>query len=194
MRAMIALMSVLSLSLVPACAHTPPAAAAKEPVASAPAAPAKQAEPAPPSERTCANDDGCDAKALCIRNRCVAITSEVELAECSLVRVHFDFDAWSLKSEDRPPLMRVARCLRADQKLHITVEGNADERGTEEYNLQLGAKRASQVERYLEALGVSNAQLKTISYGFEKPLCAEHNEPCWAQNRRAGLKAQDGTH
>jgi peptidoglycan-associated lipoprotein len=124
---------------------------------------------------------------LCLGGRCVAITPEVELAECAEIRVHFDYDAWLLHPDDKPRLDRVARCLRADHGLHVTIEGNADERGTEEYNLQLGAKRASQVERYLEALGASSGQLKSVSYGFEKPVCTEHNEGCWSQNRRAGL-------
>lgn len=194
MRVRNALVSALSLSLIPACAHKPPFAEHRESTRAVASAPPSAPAPEAPAERTCADDDQCEPRALCIRNRCVAVTPEVELAECSLVRVHFDFDAWILRSEDKPKLIRVARCLRADQKLHVTIEGNADERGTEEYNLQLGARRATQVERYLEALGVSDAQLKTISYGFEKPLCTEHNEPCWAQNRRAGLKAKATSH
>ena len=188
MRSVSLLAAALTLSVAPACAHQAPVAEhpTKEP---APVV-AAVSTPAAPAQQTCSRDDDCSSKALCIRGRCVDITPEVELSDCSLVRVHFDFNEWTLRSEEKPSLDRVARCLRADQKLHVTIEGNADERGTEEYNLQLGAKRATQVQRYLEALGVSDAQLKTISYGFEKPLCTEHNGACWAQNRRAGLKAE----
>ena len=188
----------LALLLVPACAHKPPAAPSPESGAAAPAAPTPAVPavaPAPaaaaaPAEQACSKDDDCSLKALCIRNRCVDITPEIQLAECSQTRVHFDFDAYLIRAEDKPRLDRVARCLRADQKLHVTIEGNADERGTEEYNLQLGDKRATAVERYLQVLGVPGGQLKSISYGYEKPLCAEHNEECWSKNRRAGLKAQ----
>jgi peptidoglycan-associated lipoprotein len=189
---------VLFVALLSSCAHkaavaTPPVKEST-PVASAEPKPAAASAPAAPAEQSCTRDDDCASKALCIRNHCVPITPEVVLAECSVVRVHFAFDAWLLRDEDKPLLERIARCLRADQKLHVTIEGNADERGTEEYNLQLGAKRASGVERYLEALGVPDAQLKSISYGFEKPLCTEHNEKCWAENRRAGVKTQPGSH
>lgn len=87
-------------------------------------------------------------------------------------------------------MQRMARCLKADHALHVTIEGNADERGTQEYNLALGDQRANAVARYLELLGVSAAQLRTVSFGKEQPLCMEHEEGCWAQNRRAAIKPQ----
>ena len=81
-----------------------------------------------------------------------------------------------------------------DQALKVTVEGNADERGTEEYNLALGQRRATVVEQYLEALGVrAEVQLKTISYGYERPVCTAHNEACYAKNRRAAVEAWPGS-
>jgi peptidoglycan-associated lipoprotein len=188
------LVAVFSVS---ACAHKAKSDdnAAAQPAATSNSA-AKPAQPAPVAEaaQSCRTDDDCPAKSLCIRGACVVISPALELAECSLLRVHFDYDAWILRADDKPRLDRVARCLRADHKLHVTIEGNADERGTEEYNLQLGSKRATQVEKYLEALGVVDAQLKTISYGFENPLCTEHDEACWSQNRRAGVKAQAASH
>jgi peptidoglycan-associated lipoprotein len=83
---------------------------------------------------------------------------------------------------------RSARCLKADHALHVSIEGNADERGTEEYNMALGDRRATTVKGYLESLGASASQLKTVSYGKENPLCTEHDEECWAKNRRAEMK------
>ncbi len=168
------------------CAHNQPAPAeepkaAPAPVAAAlPPAPVKEVEP--PS---CVSDRDCRDGSLCLSSRCAAITADTP--ECTALRVHFDFDSTLLRSEDRPGLERIARCLRAAQALRVTIEGNADERGTEEYNLQLGQKRAVEVERYLVTLGASDSQLQTISYGFEKPICSEHNEICWSKNRRAGL-------
>ena len=165
------------------CAHqeakTPPPSAAA-PIQSAP-----MAAPTPPA-KNCSLDTDCLDGQLCVSNQCVKITPE--LAECSGARVHFAFNRWDVEAADRPVLERVARCLRADRVLHVQIEGNADERGTEEYNLHLGDKRATAVERYLANLGASPSQLKTVSYGKDQPLCSEHNEECWAQNRRAALK------
>jgi peptidoglycan-associated lipoprotein len=136
--------------------------------------------------RTCSADDDCGAKQLCIRSQCVDITPD--LAECSTVRVHFDFNDANLHQDETTKLVRMSRCLKADHDLHVSIEGNADERGTEEWNIALGDKRATSVAQYLETLGVSNAQLRTVSYGKERPLCDQHNEECWAKNRRAALK------
>jgi peptidoglycan-associated lipoprotein len=133
----------------------------------------------------CSRDLDCSAGQLCIRNACVDITPG--LAECSGVRVHFAFNAADIEDGDKPGLERAARCMKAEQALHVTIAGNADERGTEEYNLALGDRRAHAVSDYLQALGASQAQLKTLSYGKEQPLCTEHDEACWARNRRADL-------
>ena len=135
-------------------------------------------------------DSDCADKQLCIRTQCAEITPD--LAECSMFRVHFDLDKASLHADEQPKLQRVARCLKADRALHVTIEGNADERGTDEYNMALGDKRATDVARYLGMLGVSPDQLKTISYGKERPLCAAHDEDCWAKNRRAAVKTAGG--
>jgi len=107
------------------------------------------------------------------------------------VRIHFDFNQADIHPDETAKLQRVGRCLRADHALRVTIEGNADERGTEDWNLALGDKRATAVENYLEQLGVSVAQLKTVSYGKDRPLCSQHNEECWAKNRRAALKAKE---
>jgi peptidoglycan-associated lipoprotein len=113
------------------------------------------------------------------------------MAECSTVRVHFDFNEANLHEDETAKLVRMGRCLKADHTLHVTIEGNADERGTEEWNLALGDKRASAVEDYLERLGVSAAQLRRVTYGKDRPLCTQHNEECWAKNRRAALKTKE---
>jgi len=107
--------------------------------------------------------------------------------------VHFAFNQSDLDSADRDGLERAARCLKADRDLHISVAGNADERGTEEYNMALGDRRAHAVADYLRSLGASDQQLQTVSFGKEKPLCGDHDEACWQQNRRADLMAQNST-
>jgi len=109
-------------------------------------------------------------------------------AACGVIRVHFDLNNAAIQDGDKPALERAATCLKTDKGLHVTIEGNADERGTEEYNLALGDQRARSVATYLERLGASSAQLKTVSYGKEQPECTEHDESCWSQNRRAAIK------
>ena len=153
------------------------------------AAPQAAAAPAPSSDgaKTCASDLDCGAKQLCLNNKCVDITPD--LAECTNVRVHFPFNSDEIDSTDKPQLDRSARCLKADHSLHVTIEGNADERGTEEYNMALGDRRARAVAGYLGSLGASQQQVATVSYGKENPECKEHDEACWAKNRRAALKA-----
>jgi peptidoglycan-associated lipoprotein len=74
----------------------------------------------------------------------------------------------------------------------VTVEGDCDERGTREYNLALGARRANAVKEYLVSLGVSSARVDTISYGKEHPICTESTEDCWAQNRRGVTSISGG--
>src|SRR5262249_5169303 len=111
-------------------------------------------------------------------------------ATCDAIRVHFAFDSAAIEESERAMLARAGDCLEADAKLHVVIEGNADERGTVEYNIALGQRRADAVSSYLERLGVTPLQLRTISYGKERPLCTDHNEACWAQNRRAAVKPQ----
>ena len=99
--------------------------------------------------------------------------------------VNFDFDRYDLRADTRAILKTNADWLKANPSVRAQVEGHADERGTNEYNLALGAKRADSVKRYLADLGVSASRLSTVSYGEELPICKEQNEICWAKNRRA---------
>jgi peptidoglycan-associated lipoprotein len=98
--------------------------------------------------------------------------------------VHFDYDKYSIRSEDRDLLQRQATWLQKYPQVRVTIEGHCDERGTREFNLALGARRANAVREYLVSLGLSSARLDTISYGKERPMCTESSESCWSQNRR----------
>ena len=104
------------------------------------------------------------------------------------VRVHFDYDSVLIPDTDRAGLAASAKCMNEDRDLKVRVEGNADERGTEEYNLALGEERAHNVEKYLKSLGAEEHQLKTVSYGEENPVCAAHDEGCWSKNRRTAVR------
>ncbi|MBL8709133.1 MAG: peptidoglycan-associated lipoprotein Pal [Rhodospirillaceae bacterium] len=98
--------------------------------------------------------------------------------------VYFDLDSYSLSSEAQSQLQRQAAWLQQYPATTLTVEGHCDERGTREYNLALGERRANSVANYLVALGVNSGRLSVISYGKERPLCVQSDESCWSQNRR----------
>jgi peptidoglycan-associated lipoprotein len=99
--------------------------------------------------------------------------------------VHFDYDRYDLRSEDRSILQQNAEWLKEHAGAKVEIEGHCDSRGTVEYNLALGAKRAKAVKDYLVSLGIASDRMSTISYGEELPLCREENEACWSRNRRA---------
>jgi peptidoglycan-associated lipoprotein len=102
-----------------------------------------------------------------------------------LYMVHFDFDKYVIKDEYKGRLRENAKWLKKNSVVNLVIEGHADERGENEYNLALGDKRATSVKRYLKALGVNTSRLSTISYGEEKPLDEAGTEAAWAKNRRA---------
>jgi len=99
-------------------------------------------------------------------------------------RVFYDYDQFSLKSAARETLEKQAAWLKRFPGVTVTIEGHADERGTREYNLALGERRANSARDYLVALGVASSRVKTISYGKERPVALAHTEAAWAQNRR----------
>ena len=99
-------------------------------------------------------------------------------------RVHFELDRYDLSPEAEATLQKQAALLQLYPEVVITIEGHADERGTREYNLALGERRAASVRNYLGALGVSPDRVTVISYGKERPECPGADEQCWSQNRR----------
>jgi peptidoglycan-associated lipoprotein len=99
--------------------------------------------------------------------------------------VYFDYDSFDLSETARQTLQDNADWLKEHPEARIEIEGHCDDRGTVEYNLALGAKRAAAVKNYLVALGIARERMTTISYGEELPLCHEETESCWSRNRRA---------
>lgn len=106
----------------------------------------------------------------------------------ALVNIHFDYDKADIKEADRAILQGIADFMKAFPAAKLEVEGHCDERGTNEYNLALGNRRAAAALAYLKTLGVDEARFTTISFGKEKPLCTEAKEACWSQNRRGEFK------
>lgn len=105
--------------------------------------------------------------------------------------VFFDFDSWVVKGDFMKILEQDAKYLTSKPKLKIQIEGHADERGTNEYNLTLGERRAKSTMNFLMDMGVSKERISIISYGEEKPFCTEHAESCWSINRRGHFMVID---
>lgn len=106
-----------------------------------------------------------------------------------LSTVYFEYDSFKLKSDAKASLNAAATWLKANPSKQVQIEGHTDERGTTEYNLALGERRAGAVKDYLVMKGVPAAQLSTISYGEERPVAVGSNEQAWAQNRRGEFVA-----
>jgi len=111
---------------------------------------------------------------------------EGEVYESKLLKgIHFDFDKYNIRPDDAEILKQNAAVLKRFPAVKIQVEGHCDERGTNEYNLALGERRASSAKKYLITLGIDERRISTISYGEEKPLDPGHIEEAWTKNRRA---------
>ena len=98
---------------------------------------------------------------------------------------HFDFDKYNIRPDAEMVLRAKAEYMAAMPNLDVEIQGHCDERGTEAYNMVLGARRANSAKKYLVSLGISGSRMSTISYGEEMPLDPAHNEEAWAKNRRA---------
>jgi len=101
--------------------------------------------------------------------------------------IYFDFDSYVVKDEYQTLLGHHAQFLIKNPQMKMLIQGNADERGSREYNLALGQKRAEAIRKALLLLGVKESQLEAVSLGEEKPVCTESTESCWAQNRRGDM-------
>jgi len=110
--------------------------------------------------------------------------SEEELFSQNVRDIYFDYDKSDIRADQQSALQGDIDFLRQHPNIHFTIEGHCDERGSTEYNLALGDNRANAVRNALVQGGISTGNIKTISYGKEKPVCTEHGEECWQQNRR----------
>jgi peptidoglycan-associated lipoprotein len=156
------------------CGHPKPAAQPSRPVV--PATPPPAPPPSAPRDLASQQDDY-----AMLRQKSVDEIDRMGL----LTDVRFDFDSAEIREADRGVLGKNAEVLKKFDFLKITIEGHCDERGTVEYNLALGERRAKAAYDYLVSLGVPAERMKTVSYGKEVPVCQESSEDCWARNRRA---------
>ncbi|HYK65838.1 MAG TPA: peptidoglycan-associated lipoprotein Pal [Patescibacteria group bacterium] len=107
--------------------------------------------------------------------------------------IHFGYNDYTVQDQDGPVLKSNASWLQAHPDAKVQVQGFCDERGSEEYNIALGAKRAEAGKDYLQTLGIDASRMSTISYGKELPLCTDHDEGCWSQNRRDHFSVSKNT-
>ena len=161
--------------------------------------PAPAAQPAAPAPAVAAKtDDAARQRAEAEQKRQAADAAEAarkaaamkeaayrQAAAAALQDVHFDFNLSAIRQSDKPVLVAIADFMKAYPQANVFIDGNCDERGTVEYNLGLGERRAHAAMDYLVGLGVPAARLSSTSYGKEKPVCAESTETCWGRNRRA---------
>jgi peptidoglycan-associated lipoprotein len=112
-----------------------------------------------------------------------------ELFEQNVKDAFFDFNKSDIRADARDNLAKTAEFLRSYPQIRVTIEGHCDERGSTEYNIGLGERRAQAAKNYLISLGISATRMDTVSWGKERPFCTEHDESCWQQNRRAHFVA-----
>jgi peptidoglycan-associated lipoprotein len=172
MRKFAVLVALAATAAVSGCHHNAPAA---PPNPTAPATPPPAPEPAVSSEVRAQEDEYARIRSLSVE--------EIDRMGL-LAEIHFDFDRADIREGDRRILEKNADVLKRFDFLVISIGGNCDERGTVEYNLALGERRARAALDQLVTLGVPAGRLKTVSYGKESPLCKESTEECWARNRR----------
>lgn len=158
---------------------------AKKPVVKEEAAATKEQTVTDKAEKAGEAAAGMSDKEKALRD--AALKEEAERAaakEKVLADIHFDYDKYTLKPEAREILKSQAAWLAKNKDYKLVIEGHCDERGTTEYNLALGERRAAEAKKYLTELGVDAKRIKTISYGKEMPLDPGHTEEAWAKNRR----------
>jgi len=168
------LIALALVTTLPACGKKklPPPPPPPAPVAPEAPPPA----PPPPAQLAPQVDEYARLKAL----------SADEIEKLGLLgNVYFDYDSADIRDSERAALSKNADVLKKYDFLRVTIEGHCDERGTIEYNIALGERRAQTVIDYLASLGVPRERLKNVSYGKEVPVCSQSSEACWQQNRRA---------
>jgi peptidoglycan-associated lipoprotein len=113
-----------------------------------------------------------------------AARREADLKKASLESIYFEYDRAMIREDQKEIMMKNAQWLKGNPQMRVKIEGNCDERGTAEYNLALGQRRADTAKEFLEGLGIAAKRMQAISYGFERPKDPGHDEAAWANNRR----------
>jgi peptidoglycan-associated lipoprotein len=176
--------AIASLFLITSCAKQQ----IQEEVVTPPPAPKAQVVPPPPKVDTAAMEQAERERKARLAEMEMANKLRDEVRAFEAETIYFDFDRSELKSSARAVLAKKAEWLRKNPQFSMNIEGHCDERGTIEYNLALGERRANAAWKFLNALGVSGSRMTTISYGEESPADPAHNAAAWARNRRDEFK------
>ena len=176
--------AIASLFLITSCAKQQISEQAVTP----PPAPKAQVVPPPPRVDTTAMEQAERERKARLAEMEMANKLRDEVRAFEAETIYFDFDRSELKSSARAVLAKKAEWLRKNPQFSMNIEGHCDERGTIEYNLALGERRANAAWKFLNALGVSGSRMTTISYGEESPADPAHNAAAWARNRRDEFK------
>jgi peptidoglycan-associated lipoprotein len=183
-------MKKMAIVLVPllliACSTTKPNAATSE--SSKPKSVSTSTTPQSESNARTGSVNNADTEALKLAER--ARLAREMADQLKKESVYFDFDKSDIKPEFRDVVQKQADFMSANGGDSVTLEGNCDERGSDEYNLALGERRADAVSRQMQVLGVAQGKIKTVSYGNEKPRLTCHEEKCWQENRRVDFVHQ----
>ena len=139
---------------------------------------------APVEDRDAKRIDGTQVKPVTADDQMGAVLAAVKQGVLAKRSVFFDYDSYVIKDEFKSLVEAHAKFLVANPKVKMLIQCNADERGSREYNLALGQKRAEALRKMLALLGAREEQIEAVSLGEEKPRCSEGNEGCWSQNRR----------
>ncbi len=190
---------LLGAALFAGCATTP-----EEEISLAGEVPKEEAVMAIPSEEELTGEEGLVDEAIreeamepeagvAEREAAGIIDLDKELTmmaerEGMLKPIYFDFDRFFIREDAKPVLDAIARWLKKHDRVKVRIQGHCDERGTNEYNIALGQRRANSARDYLVTMGIAPSRLSTISYGEERPVDPGHNEEAWAKNRRAAFE------
>ncbi len=188
--AQVTLMSLLLAGLmITGCAKRPATTAATA-AAPAPAPPAASPAPAPSQPAPSPGAAAAAPAAAAAAPAAPRPSPKEFMAVAALKEVYFDFDKYDIRAEDAKTLDANAVWLKSNTDNLVLIEGHCDERGTNEYNLALGERRAKATMNYLVSQGIQANRITIISYGEERPVCSEKTEACWAKNRRASFLAK----
>lgn len=163
---------------------------AKKPVAEQPAVTEQSTQVEMTQQQPAAVAEQAVTGAVSSYDAAAAARAAERAAAKGLVRIHFDFDQYVLTAAAKSILVSNAGLLRAAPAVKVLIEGHCDERGSDEYNLALGEKRALATKNYLVSLGVAAGRMSIISYGEEMPIDSAHTKEAWARNRRANFKVK----
>jgi len=168
----LAFLLVGTLLFLNACKKKPPTTTAEARPSEAPTTPSREVQPPPRTTPSVVTGD--------------ILSESLEQWNRAgyLKDAFFDYDKADLRDDARSALSADAEWLKRYSSAQVLIEGHCDERGTSEYNLALGDRRANAVREYLSSLGIDGSRVKTVSYGKERPFCTESGESCWQQNRR----------